>query len=114
LKVDVTSWTEQVALFKAASTHYGCIDHVFANAGIGRTFTLLEDDLDENGDLLPPRLNTMNVNLLGCMYTVKLAIHYLRKNPRGGSIVMTASGSSFTRFPATDYSTPPLPPSPLN
>jgi hypothetical protein len=105
LKTDVTSWKEQVALFKAAQEKYGKIDHVFANAGIGRTFTLLEDDVDENGDLLPPNLKTMNVNLTGCMYTVKLGIYYLKKNENGGSIVMTASASSFHRFPATDYST---------
>jgi NAD(P)-dependent dehydrogenase (short-subunit alcohol dehydrogenase family) len=111
LKVDVTSWKEQVALFKAAKEEYGKIDHVFANAGISRTFTLLEDDLDENGDLLPPKLNTMNVNLTGCIYTVKLGIYYLKKNANGGSIVMTASASSFSRFSATDYSTAYLTPS---
>ncbi|KAF1912789.1 hypothetical protein BDU57DRAFT_521344 [Ampelomyces quisqualis] len=105
LKVDVTSWKDQVELFKAAEKEYGTIDHVFANAGIGPTVTLLEDDVDENGDLLPPKLNTVNVNLLGCMYTVKLAIFHLKKNSHGGSIVMTASASSFARFPATDYTT---------
>jgi hypothetical protein len=56
--------------------------------------TLLEDDVDEKGDLLPPKLDTINVNLLGCMYTVKLGIHYIRQNSNGGSIVMTGSGSS--------------------
>jgi NAD(P)-dependent dehydrogenase (short-subunit alcohol dehydrogenase family) len=66
--------------------------------------------VDEHGDLLPPKLNTLNVNLNGCIYTVKLGIHYLKKNPKGGSIVMTASGSSFTRFPITDYSAFHLPP----
>lgn len=91
-------------MFKAAEKKYGKIDHVFANAGIRPTVSLLEDDVDENGDLLPPKLDTMNVNLTGCMYTVKLGIHYLRKSSSGGSIVMTASGSSFSRFPATDYS----------
>tara|TARA_R110002003_G_scaffold45_5_gene3468 strand:+ start:14122 stop:14982 length:861 start_codon:yes stop_codon:yes gene_type:complete len=104
LKVNVTSWKEQVELFKAAEKEYGKIDHVFANAGIGPTISLLEDDVDENGDLLPPKLNTLDVNLTGCLYTVKLGIHYLKKNPNGGSIVMTASASSFSRFPATDYS----------
>lgn len=54
---------------------------------------------------MPPKLNTINVNLLGCMYTVKLGIYYIKKNPNGGSIVMTASASSFARFPATDYTT---------
>lgn len=90
--------------FKAAERYYGRIDHVFANAGIAPTVSLLEDDVDANGDLLPPNLKTIDVNLLGCLYTVKLGIHYVRKNPSGGSIVITASGSSFTRFPAVDYS----------
>jgi NAD(P)-dependent dehydrogenase (short-subunit alcohol dehydrogenase family) len=67
--------------------------------------TLLEDDVDENGDLLPPNLKTINVNLLGCLYTVKLGVHYLKKSPSDSSIVITASGSSYTRFPTTDYST---------
>lgn len=100
----MTSWQEQIELFKAAEEEYGKIDHVFANAGIGPTISLLEDDVDENGDLLPPKLNTLDVNLTGCLYTVKLGIHVLKKNPNGGSIVMTASASSFSRFPATDYS----------
>lgn len=92
--------------FKAAKKQYGKINHVFANAGIAPTISLLEDDVDSNGDLLPPSLRTINVNLVGCMYTVKLGIHYIRQNPAGGSIVITASGSSFTRFPVTDYSEP--------
>lgn len=92
-------------MFKAAVTEYGHIDHVFANAGISMTSTFLEDDVDENGDPLPPKMDTVNVNFIGCLYTVKLGVHYLRKNPKGGSIVMTASKSSFTRFAPTDYST---------
>lgn len=78
---------------------------MFANAGIGASTSLMEEDVDENGDLLPPKMDTFNVNLTGCMYTVKLGIWYLKKNEQGGSVVMTASGSSFSRFPATDYST---------
>jgi len=62
--------------------------------GIKPTATLFEEDVDENGDLLPPRLDTININLLGCMYTVKLGIYYLKQNPNGGSIVMTGSASS--------------------
>jgi NAD(P)-dependent dehydrogenase (short-subunit alcohol dehydrogenase family) len=104
LKADVASWKEQLEVFKAAEQEYGKIDHVFANAGIGKTMNLLDDGVDENGDVLPPTLNTININLIGVIYTVKLAIHYIKKNPNGGSIVMTASVSSFTRFPAEDYS----------
>ena len=104
LKVDVTSWTDQVAMFKAAEKKYGKMDHVFANAGIGSSFSLLEDEVDTQGDLLPPKLDTINVNLIGCIYTVKLGIHYLAKTRRGGSIVVTGSASSIARFPQTDYS----------
>ena len=105
MKADVASWQEQLDMFKEAQKQYGNIDHVFANAGIGPSMTLLEDDVDEHGDLLPPKEDTLNVNFIGCLYTVKLAIHYLKKNPKGGSVVITASGSSFSRFPGADYST---------
>ncbi|KAG9195224.1 hypothetical protein G6011_00344 [Alternaria panax] len=103
LKADVTSWKEQLQVFKAAEQKYGKIDQVFANAGIGNTMILLNDSVDENGDLLPPTLDTININLIGVIYTVKLAIHYIKKNPNGSGIVMTASASSFARFAAEDY-----------
>jgi hypothetical protein len=56
--------------------------------------SLLEEDVDENGDLLPPRSKTLDINLTGVIYSVKLAIYYIKQNPQGGSIVMTGSGSS--------------------
>ncbi|KAH7128526.1 hypothetical protein B0J11DRAFT_603834 [Dendryphion nanum] len=105
LKVNVTSWKDQLDLFKAAKEKYGIIHHAFANAGITTKTNLLEEDKDENGDLLPPNLITLDVNLTGVIYTVKLAIHYIRQHAEGGSIVMTGSGSSFSRFSATDYAT---------
>ncbi|EDU47838.1 Short-chain dehydrogenase/reductase SDR [Pyrenophora tritici-repentis] len=103
LKVDVTSWDSQLALFKAALQKYGKIDHVFANAGINTVASLLEDDVDGNGNLLPPKLSTVNVNLVGVMYTVKLGLYYLKKNPGDGSIVMTSSAAGFYRLPSPDY-----------
>ena len=72
-------------------------------SGISTSCNLLEEDVDENGDLLPPKLKTLEVNLIAVLYTVKLAVHYLRKE--GGSIVVTGSGSSFSRFGPTDYTT---------
>jgi NAD(P)-dependent dehydrogenase (short-subunit alcohol dehydrogenase family) len=93
-RTDVTSWNDQRALFKAAKEKYGHIDHVFANAGISGSTALLEDDVDENGDLLPPNLKTLDINLTGCMYTVKLGIHYIKQNASGGSLVLTGSASS--------------------
>ncbi len=73
--------------------------------GIGPTDTFVKDELDSNGDLLPPNMRTMDIDLNGPIYTSKLGIHYLNKNPSGGSVVITASPSSFSPFVATDYGT---------
>ncbi len=106
-QVDVVSWESQSSLFRKAISVHGKIDHVFANAGIGSTDNFVTDKLDSNGDLLPPDMKTMDINLTGPIYTSKLGIHYLRKNPgeKKGSIVITASASSFSPFEATDYGT---------
>jgi NAD(P)-dependent dehydrogenase (short-subunit alcohol dehydrogenase family) len=74
-------------------------------AGIGPVDNFITDKFDSNGELLPPNMKTMEVNLNGPIYTSKLGIHYLRKNPAGGSVVITASASSFTPFEANDYGT---------
>ncbi|KAK1907812.1 hypothetical protein P3342_006141 [Pyrenophora teres f. teres] len=103
MKVDVTSWDNQLALFKAVEQKYKKIDRVVANAGVGIGVALLEDDVDDNANLLPPKLDTFNVNLVGVMYSVKLGLHYLKKNPGGGSIIMTSSAASFTPVPSPDY-----------
>ncbi|KAL7774084.1 hypothetical protein CFE70_004053 [Pyrenophora teres f. teres 0-1] len=63
MKVDVTSWDNQLALFKAVEQKYKKIDRVVANAGVGIGVALLEDDVDDNANLLPPKLDTFNVNL---------------------------------------------------
>lgn len=95
-------------MFIQAENWFGRIDHVFANAGVGPTTNLLDVTLDESGYLAPPDLKTVNVNLLGAMYTVKLAAAYMTKlasrRPDGsGSIVLTASCSSLENFSAGDY-----------
>lgn len=102
-KVDVTSWDDQKALFKLATEKYGRVDHAFANAGVPPIATFLEDEVDDKGELLPPNLKVVQVNFIGLIYTVKLAIHHIRKNPEGGSVVLTGSASSFQQFMAPDY-----------
>ena len=62
--------------------------------GISSFDNFVTDQLDSNGDLLPPDLRTLDINLTGVIYTCKLGVHYLRKNPDGGSVVITASASS--------------------
>ncbi|KAJ5780344.1 hypothetical protein N7457_005504 [Penicillium paradoxum] len=109
IQLDVTSWESQRAAFIQIEEWFGRIDHVFANAGVGPMSDFLEDDLDENGLLAPPNLRTVNINLLGVISTVRLAAHYIQKHATHrapgelGSIVVTASASSFQNFSAGDY-----------
>lgn len=103
--LDVTSWNEQAAMFKKVEELHGTIDHVLANAGIAPLINLLEDDVDDHGVLMAPNLRVIDVNLIGCIYTTKLGLYYLKKAAKGGSIVLTASASSFQRFSPVDYTT---------
>lgn len=95
-------------MFIQSETWFGRIDHVFANAGVPPSTDLLDVSLDESGYLAAPDMRTVDVNLVGAMYTVKLAAAYMTKlasqRPDGrGSIVLTASCSSFENFSAGDY-----------
>ncbi|CAI7641896.1 unnamed protein product [Penicillium palitans] len=109
IKLDVSSWENQRDAFIQVEEWFGRIDHVFANAGIGPTTNFLDDNLDENGQLTPPDLRTVNVNLLGVIFTVRLAAYYIQKHSAHrasgelGSIVVTASTASFQNFSAGDY-----------
>ncbi|KAF2117728.1 hypothetical protein BDV96DRAFT_597615 [Lophiotrema nucula] len=89
---NITSWKDQRAGFEAAYTKFGRIDAVFVNAGIAEyrdQFFL--DDLDSEGKLKEPDRRVLNIDMDAAADTTKLAIHYLRKNPEGGQIAMTAS-----------------------
>ncbi|KAJ5440056.1 uncharacterized protein N7458_011054 [Penicillium daleae] len=106
---NVTSWESLRNLFDQADKLFGGIDHVFANAGVGPTTDFLDIKLNEAGQLEPPNLRTINVNLLGPLYTINLAQAYMkqlagrRPAKETGSIVLTASASSFQSFSAVDY-----------
>lgn len=108
LEVNVTEWESLRNMFVQANEWFGRIDHVFANAGIAPTTDLLDVTLNEAGQLEPPNLRTVNVNLLGPLYTVRLASAYMttlaKERPIGkGSIVLTASASAFQNFSSGDY-----------
>lgn len=107
VQVDVTDWSSLRNMFIQANQWFGRIDHVFANAGVSPSTDLLDVTLDEDGQIAAPSLRTVNVNLVGVMYTVKLAVAYMKKlgtqSPNPGSIVLTASTSSFQNFSAGDY-----------
>ncbi|KAL2812093.1 hypothetical protein BJX63DRAFT_421994 [Aspergillus granulosus] len=118
-RTDVTDWASIRSLFICGFSHFGRIDHVFANAGVGPTSNFLEESFEEDtttgkgdGDgerlLAPPNLRTVNVNLLGVINTVRLGVYYLHRSENdpttvSRSVVLTASASSFQNFSAADY-----------
>lgn len=106
VKTDVTSWTSLKILFKTAVTKHSRIDHVFANAGISGRANYLESNYDASGDLQEPTSLVYDINLKGMINTAYLGLHYFQKQePACGSIVCTASGSSFQQFAVWDYTT---------
>ena len=93
-QADITSWPQQRAGFEATLQKFSSIDLVFVNAGIaeyGDQF--FKEETDPSGLLAEPDRRCVDIDLHAADDTVRLAIHYLRRNgkERGGSIVMTAS-----------------------
>ncbi|KAF1346507.1 hypothetical protein BDV97DRAFT_357205 [Delphinella strobiligena] len=99
IKCDVTSWTDQLAMFKLAiahSPHRSC-DIVCANAGIiGEDGLWIADDTDDPHE---PDLSIVKVQTIGTLYTTKLAMHYFRKQPntleRDRCLILTGSLSGY-------------------
>jgi NAD(P)-dependent dehydrogenase (short-subunit alcohol dehydrogenase family) len=95
LQCDLTNWQSQREAFEAGIQRFGAIDNVFVNAGIAEyKDQFFKDELDEQGKLQEPDRRVYDVDLAAANDTVKLAIHYLRKNKdekNGGNIVLTAS-----------------------
>lgn len=104
---DVTSWNDQVRLFRASVSFSptGKIDYVVANAGIHR-----KDEVFMNtGEQEPeePDLDTIDVNIRGTLYTAKLAMHhFVKQNGQKPSpdqedtcLVLVGSGAAFLDCP---------------
>lgn len=96
-KCDVSSWDEQKAVFAEIHKEIGSIDYVFANAGVSEVGNFLQKD---SGEPVRPTLKTIDINLVGTLYSVKLAVHYMRKNSseQKGLIVCTASNAGLYPF----------------
>ncbi|PMD37857.1 short chain dehydrogenase/ reductase [Hyaloscypha variabilis F] len=108
IKCDILSWDDQVSMFEAAQNNspHKSVDIVIANAGIGRGTGDSLFKLDDcNGPPVKPALMIAQVNILGTMYTWKLAAHYFRKQPddveRDRSFIITGSMGSYTDSPGS-------------
>ncbi|KAI2616856.1 NAD(P)-binding protein [Hypoxylon sp. NC1633] len=103
-RCNIASWQDQADAFREVYEQHGAIDVVMANAGISEqgasSLTLVDEDEPSQ-----PRLRTIDVNLTGTIYTVKLAAHYLKKNTPDattgsrGCIICTASSAGLYPFP---------------
>ncbi|RDL30707.1 Hydroxyacyl dehydrogenase [Venustampulla echinocandica] len=105
VQTNVTSWADLSTLFKKAKEHYGRVDYVFANAGIGPRADYLAIEADENGDLKEPNHEVLDINLKSVINTACLAVHFMKQQPEGGSVVLMGSSTGLQPFRAPDYST---------
>lgn len=103
VETNVTVWSELTALFKKAKEQHGRIDCVFANAGIGPRANYLELETDEKGELKAPTRDTLDINLISVVHTASLAVHYMKQEPQGGSIVLMGSSTGLQPLRAADY-----------
>ncbi|KAK5953723.1 hypothetical protein OHC33_004992 [Knufia fluminis] len=110
---NVTSWSEQVAMFQWVKDNIGSPDIVFCNAGIDPelkaiasdaqetkaadkvAYNYLADEYQDGSSILKgPSSAVMDVNYRGVEYGVKLAVHHMRK-ANGGRIIVTGSANSY-------------------
>lgn len=98
MTVDVTKWKDLCQFFRLTKETYGRIDHVFCNAGVSARADYLDDSVDDEGDPVEPSRLTFEINLMAAINTATLAIWYMRKQERGGSIVLNSSASGMLRF----------------
>ena len=97
---DVTSWQSQVAFFQEAVklSPHGGVDTVIANAGIAQDTLDFEEPTDLDApEPPPPNLKVLDVNIIGVMYTVHLALFYLPRNPRSSKADPKCTPATVTR-----------------
>ncbi|KAF3018813.1 hypothetical protein E8E14_004095 [Neopestalotiopsis sp. 37M] len=105
---DVTKWEDQVHLFEEATNFSPSkkIHYVVANAGIAPKDDVFSFD-GPDGPPKKPNLGTIDVNLVGGLYTVKLSMHYFIKQngveansaQDDTCLVLIGSGAAFLDIP---------------
>jgi NAD(P)-dependent dehydrogenase (short-subunit alcohol dehydrogenase family) len=102
LRTDVSSYTDNLALFKLALKEHGRVDHIVAVAGVGEKGEWFKEGLTiEDVETCTPK-TTVDVNLLGVMYFVRIGLAYLRHGRAEGedkSVVIVGSAAGFRESP---------------
>ena len=96
VRCDVTSWDDQLAVFKKAKEFSPNkeIDIVVANAGISTRDEIFANDIEKD-EPEKPKIPVVDVNATGVLWTTKLAIFYFRKqnaaNKKDRSLILQSS-----------------------
>lgn len=92
-KADVRDYAAVKAAVDEGVAQLGRIDVVLGNAGVFTSPSLAEDMED---DIF---MDTLDINVAGVWRTAKAAIPHLKKNEKGGSIILTSSVAGLMGYP---------------
>jgi NADP-dependent 3-hydroxy acid dehydrogenase YdfG len=93
---DVTDWADVERLSEAAVSHFGRLDAVFANAGLGATRGFLEESVEHWRAMI-------DTNVLGVALTIRATLpHFLDRD--SGQYVLTSSIAGRRVVPGSLYS----------
>ncbi|KAF8588705.1 NAD(P)-binding protein [Ramaria rubella] len=111
-KCDVTSWEQQLSLFQFTIRTYNRIDIVVPNAGVSELGRFAAPRVTAvDGIPTKPDLKTLEIDLIGVLYSARLALYYLLENQNQSpdslkAIIFIGSMSSIQSIPmAPLYST---------
>ena len=106
IRIDISSWNDQAAMFKQAFEWKTRLDFFAANAGMDDRDDIF-NTIDSVSPPKQPNMKTIEVNLGGSYYGIKLAAHYMTldskaagKPKAGGKIVVTASAAGIYPLPS--------------
>ncbi|GAA5892570.1 hypothetical protein JCM5296_006165 [Sporobolomyces johnsonii] len=94
LACNAADWESQSRLFRHAIDMYGQLDTVVANASRRRgPQSLLDNSFDEDDEPSKPLLHSLHVDLVGSIYSAKLAFFHFHRNSIPGQKSFIAVGS---------------------